>query len=254
MTPITNNRDAGHGATTLFCLLRNVRAHSLCNRIQDKGTQSYKLKSNGELETYHCVGTILFPAMCLLWSRLCSPARPTVSHSVVPLIADLSCPALKLEDVRKLRKCEFWQADPSNLDPKYQDFDVVLAQNVLSQMYNPAAFLKSIHTRIALGGLLVVADTFDWDEAATPREAWLGGFKHAGENVYSVDGMEKILSHAAGNGGKFVLVQIPSVAPSSCSGSSTAHSAKGLGIEVPLVVSKSGSTPMRLRIFRCSMS
>ena len=57
----------------------------------------------------------------------------------------------------------------------YKAFDIVVASQLLEHCYAPRNFLCEIHRRVNAGGLLVVASTYAWDAAVTPREEWLGG-------------------------------------------------------------------------------
>ena len=92
-------------------------------------------------------------------------------------------------------KIAFMQGDACNLIAKYTDYDVVFAGNLLDRLYDPAAFLNLIKTRIRPRGLLVLASPFTWLEEYTPREKWLGGFKNAmGENFTSLEGLSQTLA------------------------------------------------------------
>lgn len=88
----------------------------------------------------------------------------------------------------------FTQGDAANLKPIYRDYQVVLAQQVLENSYDPGLFLDSIRDRIVPGGLLIILSDYSFDEAVTRRDKWLGGVKIHGENVTGFDAMEKYLS------------------------------------------------------------
>jgi len=105
------------------------------------------------------------------------------------------------------RRCEFLQADACNIDPKYKDFDLVLASNLLTSLYAPAQFLACIRARLRPGAYLAIADTWEWNEKVTPKKAWLGGYKEAGENVTNLDGLERAL------GREFALIAPPTDLP-----------------------------------------
>lgn len=101
-----------------------------------------------------------------------------------------------LEDLKldkMVDKVEFFQTDASNLKPIYTDYDLVLAGNLIDRMYNPAKFLTSIHERIRKGGLLVITSPYTWLEEFTEKENWIGGFKENGENVFTIDGLHRLL-------------------------------------------------------------
>eukprot|EP01006_Ploeotia_vitrea_P023614 TRINITY_DN56143_c0_g1_i2.p1 TRINITY_DN56143_c0_g1~~TRINITY_DN56143_c0_g1_i2.p1 ORF type:complete len:651 (+),score=357.02 TRINITY_DN56143_c0_g1_i2:457-2409(+) len=100
---------------------------------------------------------------------------------------------LKLDSAKD--QCEFYQTDACNLDPRYDDFDLVLAANLLEHLYDPATFLRMIHERITPGGLLVLSSTYAWNETTTPKHLWLGGFRDKdGRAVKSIDTISAILS------------------------------------------------------------
>ena len=88
----------------------------------------------------------------------------------------------------------FSQGDAANLKAKYAQYDVVLAQNVLEQSYNPALFLTSIHERLNDDGLLIVTSDYNFDESITAKNKWIGGLKINGENVTGFDGLSECLS------------------------------------------------------------
>jgi 5-histidylcysteine sulfoxide synthase/putative 4-mercaptohistidine N1-methyltranferase len=91
----------------------------------------------------------------------------------------------------------FNQADACNIDVyKYGTFDVVLAVNVLEELYAPAEFLKALHTLTNPGAVVILSTTCDWNPEVTPKENWIGGYKCAtsGENVHTVDQIEELLS------------------------------------------------------------
>lgn len=92
------------------------------------------------------------------------------------------------------KKVEFAQADPVNLKPKYMEYNLIVAVNLLEEMYNPLEFLKNIHKRMAKNGLLIIGSTYNWSTEYTKKENWPGGFKKDGEPVKSLEGMENVLS------------------------------------------------------------
>ncbi|MBD3756008.1 MAG: 5-histidylcysteine sulfoxide synthase [Gammaproteobacteria bacterium] len=93
-------------------------------------------------------------------------------------------------------KCTFLQQDPANLKPIFSGYDLIVAANVIEQLYDPAAFLSALHSRLNPGGLLVIASTYHWQESVTEKTRWLGGYKdeQTGENVASLEGLTNILS------------------------------------------------------------
>jgi putative 4-mercaptohistidine N1-methyltranferase len=99
---------------------------------------------------------------------------------------------LGLHDVR--HKVEFWQGDACNLKPHFTGYDLVLAANLIDRLYSPKQFLSTVHERLNSGGTLMITSPYTWLEEHTPREEWIGGFKQAGENFTTLDGLKAILS------------------------------------------------------------
>ncbi|OYY74131.1 MAG: SAM-dependent methyltransferase [Gammaproteobacteria bacterium 28-57-27] len=112
---------------------------------------------------------------------------------------------LGLDGVRD--KVEFVQSDACNLKPFLTGFDLVLAANLIDRLYNPAQFLSTIHERMNLGGILLIASPYTWLEEHTERERWIGGFKKDGENFTTLDGLKALL------GTHFRLLRAPQDVP-----------------------------------------
>ncbi len=91
-------------------------------------------------------------------------------------------------------KVEFMQGDACNLKPVYQDYDLVLAANLIDRLYEPALFLKTIHERMNKGGVLMITSPYTWLEEHTNKENWVGGRKVDGENVSTLEGLKRMLS------------------------------------------------------------
>lgn len=97
------------------------------------------------------------------------------------------------EDIQD--RVNFMQGDACNLQEKFDDYDLVFAGNLLERLYDPRRFLELIKGRIRKNGLLVLASTYTWQEAYTPRDKWLGGFKAAtGENYHTLQGITELLT------------------------------------------------------------
>jgi 5-histidylcysteine sulfoxide synthase/putative 4-mercaptohistidine N1-methyltranferase len=108
---------------------------------------------------------------------------------------------LQLESVA--HKVEFWQGDACNLKPQFTGYDFILAANLIDRLYSPRQFLRTIHERLNIGGVLMITSPYTWLEEHTPREEWIGGFKRDGENVSTLDGLKDLL------GQHFKLMQTP---------------------------------------------
>lgn len=91
-------------------------------------------------------------------------------------------------------RIEFWQADACNLKSIFNDYDLVLASNLIDRLPQPRKFLSMIHERIAPGGLLVIASPYSWSEQFTERDQWLGGTRQAGEPYTTLEGIRDTLS------------------------------------------------------------
>ncbi len=97
-----------------------------------------------------------------------------------------------LDSVRD--RVKFYQGDACNLSANLTGFDLILAANLVDRLYHPRQWLATVHERLNVGGLLVIASPYTWLEAHTPRAEWLGGFKQAGENFTTLDGLTAALS------------------------------------------------------------
>lgn len=104
-------------------------------------------------------------------------------------------------------KVEFYQGDACNLNPKFSDYDLILAANLIDRLYDPAKFLTMIHERIKPGGLLLIASPYTWLTEHTERKLWLGGYKKDGDNFTTLDGLQEIL------GRHFRLTRDPQTIP-----------------------------------------
>lgn len=136
----------------------STRFFRLAARMQEEGYLRYALSDEGELMSYHEVS-----------------------------LADLNLDGLR-------SRVEFYQADACNLPDKFSGYDLVLAANLIDRLYSPRRFLTAIHGRINPGGLLVITSPYSWSEEFTKKEEWLGGYKEAGENVTTLDGLKAALA------------------------------------------------------------
>ena len=91
------------------------------------------------------------------------------------------------------RRVDFQQGDACNLKSVLTGYDFMLAANLIDRLYDPAAFLKSVHERLNVGGVLMISSPYTWLEEHTKRDDWLGGFKKDGESWTTLDGMKAIL-------------------------------------------------------------
>jgi len=91
------------------------------------------------------------------------------------------------------KKVEFLQADAINLKPQFKNYNLIFAGNLIDRLYDPGKFLDTIHEKLLVGGILVIASPYTWLNEYTHREKWLGGFKHDGEPVTTYDGLHRHL-------------------------------------------------------------
>ncbi|MDZ4181293.1 MAG: methyltransferase domain-containing protein, partial [Candidatus Cloacimonadaceae bacterium] len=91
-------------------------------------------------------------------------------------------------------KVEFWQGDISNLVAKFNGYDLILSIGGIEEAINPTRFLQDIHTRLNPGGLLIIADSYDYDPQVTLPQNRVGGFRKDGEPFGSFEGVKELLS------------------------------------------------------------
>lgn len=103
----------------------------------------------------------------------------------------------------KAQNVEFTQGDACNLKPKYSNYDLIFAGNLIDRLYEPKVFLKDMIHRLNKGGLLVITSPYTWLEEYTNKENWLGGKKVNGENFTTLDGLHECLD------ADFVLLDKP---------------------------------------------
>jgi len=101
------------------------------------------------------------------------------------------------------KKVEFWQGDAHNLKSHFNNYDLVLALNLIDRLYNPRKFLEDLQTRMNSGAILLISSPYTWLEEYTQKENWLGGFKLNGESIKSSNTIKDILSE------HFILIKEP---------------------------------------------
>ncbi len=90
-------------------------------------------------------------------------------------------------------RVEFFQGDATNLKPQFTGYDLVLAANLLDRLSDPKRFLETIHERLNVGGVLVLASPYTWLEEFTKKENWIGGIRKAGEPYMTREGLRDLL-------------------------------------------------------------
>ncbi|MET4694232.1 5-histidylcysteine sulfoxide synthase [Endozoicomonas lisbonensis] len=105
-------------------------------------------------------------------------------------VASLKATGLDAIDVNRIL---FSQGDACNLKPKYRDYDLVFAGNLIDRLADPQGFLGSIHERIRSGGFLVLTSPYTWLEDYTHKEQWLGGLRENGEVLETYTALKRVL-------------------------------------------------------------
>jgi 5-histidylcysteine sulfoxide synthase/putative 4-mercaptohistidine N1-methyltranferase len=146
------------GFTHVTGLDFSTRFFRLAARMQEEGYLRYTLPEEGEVISFH----------------------------------ETTLTELGLERVRD--RVQFFQADACNLPEKFSGYDLVLAANLIDRLYSPRRFLMTIHQRLNKGGLLILSSPYTWLEEFTKKEEWLGGYREAGEPVWSLDGIKTALA------------------------------------------------------------
>ncbi|GFO67606.1 SAM-dependent methyltransferase [Geomonas limicola] len=136
----------------------SARFFHLAARMQEGGYLRYALPEEGEILSFHEI-----------------------------TLADLGLAELR-------EKVQFFQADACNLPDKFTGYDLVLAANLIDRLYSPRRFLSMIHERMNPGALLVIVSPYTWLESFTKKEEWLGGYRAAGEPVYTLEGLTEVLA------------------------------------------------------------
>lgn len=135
---------------------RSARFIQLANQMQSEGRIRYRLSVEGDIPDF-------------------------IEHS----LAELGLPIAPM--------VQFLQQDANNLKPIFTGYDVIVLNQALEQLAQPAAFLRQIHQRLNAGGLLVISSSYASDSCAEASER-LGGFKRNGENVTSLETIQECLA------------------------------------------------------------
>jgi putative 4-mercaptohistidine N1-methyltranferase len=91
-------------------------------------------------------------------------------------------------------RVDFIRADAMALPEDLAGYDLIFAGNLIDRLPSPGRFLSSIHLRLNPGGLLVLTSPYTWLPEFTPRGEWLGGFSVNGKDVFTLDGLKKVLA------------------------------------------------------------
>lgn len=123
--------------------------------------------------------------------------------------AQVTCHASAEERLR----ATFRQMDPCCMAPDMQGYDAVLMVNLLERCASPKTPLGRALGQaplVRVGGLILVASTFGWEENVADKKLWLGGFadEATGERVCSAARVREFLERpGATDGAAYELVE-----------------------------------------------
>jgi len=81
-------------------------------------------------------------------------------------------------------------------DDAESKYDLVVVDNSLTRVANPALLLSTAAKCVKPGGMIVVACSNSWDKEFTSISNWLGGFVMNGEGIHTIDGVSRVLAKA----------------------------------------------------------
>ncbi len=90
-------------------------------------------------------------------------------------------------------RVEFQVGDASVLPADLGTFDIVVAANLLCRLPQPQKLLERLPELVRSGGQLVLTSPYTWMEEYTPKKNWLGGFRHQGEAIRSLETLKSAL-------------------------------------------------------------
>ena len=117
----------------------------------------------------------------------------------------------------------FRRADPANLPPDLGVYDAVMVHDIIDRVPSPRSLLGRMggaRGLVSVGAHLLVTSAYLWDEARTPREAWLGaepggescvsGILQAlgGASAFKLLRQKQMGSASRGPGGRQVAIKI----------------------------------------------
>ena len=92
------------------------------------------------------------------------------------------------------KRIHFVQGDACNLKPQKEQYDLVLAANLIDRLRQPERFLHDIAPMIRSGGVLMLSSPYTWLEEFTPKENWLGGIRENGEALSTYQALQRLLA------------------------------------------------------------
>ena len=110
------------------------------------------------------------------------------------LVSDCEVSLSELNLLDTASRVTFLQGNALSLDVQLCGYDLVLLSNLIDRCPEPRRLLTNIHSRLVMGGLLVIASPYDWRDVYTSHKKWLGSFFRAGAPYTSLEGLTKILA------------------------------------------------------------
>ena len=116
--------------------------------------------------------------------RAANELRKTGRHAFEKVTeGDLTEPAVaEIPPDIDRERVTFEQGDAMNLRANLENFDVVLAANLLCRLPEPMRLLERLPALVRSGGQLLLTTPFTWLEEFTPRANWLGGTPETGRS------------------------------------------------------------------------
>ncbi|MEA3523595.1 MAG: 5-histidylcysteine sulfoxide synthase [Campylobacterota bacterium] len=91
-------------------------------------------------------------------------------------------------------KVDFFQGDACNLKAHFEEYDLIMATNLIDRLYEPRLFLETVHKRLNEEGILILTSPYTWLEEYTAKEFWIGGYEDEnGDEISTLEGLKKVL-------------------------------------------------------------
>ncbi|CAK9886839.1 MAG: Hercynine oxygenase [Candidatus Erwinia impunctatus] len=90
-------------------------------------------------------------------------------------------------------RVQFVQGDACNLKPQSEQYDLLLAANLIDRLRQSERFLDNVSGLLKPGGILMLSSPYTWLDTFTPRENWLGGKRENGAALTTYQAMQRQL-------------------------------------------------------------
>lgn len=105
---------------------------------------------------------------------------------------EITLEALGFENLKD--KVQFLQADPSNLKSIYCGYDIILLNDVITELYDPINLLQTVADRLKDHGILIIATDYCWNSDITPLDKQVGGMREDGEQLWGFQHLKRLLA------------------------------------------------------------